>query len=94
MKLHRTVPLDTRTLKESIQLLFPGFLTVTTGAFWPPSTRDHFRNELSRLSSVCVGSLFGAISQARTGRRLLDTGSPGGPCTSESARPAWAQDLS
>lgn len=36
MKLHRTVPLDTRMLKESIQLLFPGFLTVTTGAFWTP----------------------------------------------------------
>lgn len=36
MKLHRTVPLDARTLKESIQLLFPGILTVTTGAFWTP----------------------------------------------------------
>jgi hypothetical protein len=47
---------------DSIAL--PEILRGHDGRLPAPSTRDHSRNEVSRLSLACVGSLFCAISKS------------------------------
>jgi sn-glycerol 3-phosphate transport system ATP-binding protein len=65
VKSRRTVTLVTGTLKCLIQLFFLGFSKGHDRRPSGPPANIDFRNEISRLILVDVGSLFDAFSQAR-----------------------------